>query len=170
VGELIDMTPSEQLEIINHYRKNAPVDVHGIASSLGIRIHEAFLPDNVSGIIERAKDGNFLVTVNTFDSYTRKRFTIAHELGHFMLHRGMIGDGIEDDRAYRSTTSGKYRNNLIGPREETQANSFAANVLMPYELIQRLQAEGYATPEQLADKLQVSVHAMSIRLGLPYAA
>jgi len=162
------MTPVEQIEIINRYRKNAPVDVHGIASSLGIRIHEAFLPENVSGIIERIKDGNFVITINTFDSKTRKRFTLAHELGHFMLHRSMIGDGIEDDRAYRSTTSGKYRNNLIGPREESQANAFAANVIMPHELIQRLKVEGYTTPEQLADKLQVSVHAMSIRLGVPY--
>jgi predicted transcriptional regulator len=164
------MTPFEQIEIINRCRKNAPVDVHGIAFSLGIRIHEAFLPDNVSGIIERAKGDNFVITINTFDSKTRKRFTIAHELGHFMLHRSMIGDGIEDDRAYRSTTSGKYRNNLIGPREESQANTFAANVIMPYELIQRLKVDGHTTSEQLADKLQVSVHAMSIRLGVPYTA
>jgi Zn-dependent peptidase ImmA (M78 family) len=164
------MTQSEQFEIINRYRKTAPVDVYGIASSLGIRIHEAFLPENVSGIIERIKDANFLITINTLDSHTRKRFTTAHELGHFMLHKRLIGDGIEDDRAYRSTTSGKYRNNLIGPREESQANAFAANVLMPYELIQRLKDDGYTTPEQLAAKLEVSLHAMSIRLGVPYMA
>lgn len=86
-----------------------------------------------------------------------------------MLHRHLIGDGIDDDRAYRSTNVGKYHNMSIGPEEETEANRFAAGLLMPKESIQKLRAEGM-TPIQMAERLQVSAHAMHIKLGVPYNA
>jgi Zn-dependent peptidase ImmA (M78 family) len=120
-------------------------------------------------MIERRGDGGYLITVNAIDSLTRQRFTTAHELGHYMLHRDRIGDGIADDRAYRSTSSSKYRNTRIGPRQETQANTFAANVLMPFDLIERLKREGYSTPGELAKRLAVSEQAMSIRLSRSFA-
>lgn len=119
-------------------------------------------------MIERRANDHFLITVNAIDPPTRQRFTTAHELGHYMLHRDRIGDGIADDRAYRSTSSGRYHNTRIGPREETQANTFAANLLMPYELIEKLKADGITTPHALADRLQVSEQAMCIRLNVPY--
>jgi Zn-dependent peptidase ImmA (M78 family) len=158
---------AEQYEIINHFRRTAPVDVDGLVRGLGLRKELAFLLPSISGTIEK-RDSSFLITVNAGDPITRQRFTTAHELGHYMLHRDRIGDGIADDRAYRSTFSGKYHNTRIGPREETQANAFAANVLMPYELIQELKSQGTSTPELLAKKLLVSEQAMCIRLGVPY--
>lgn len=158
---------SEQFETVNWFRRNAPVDVVGLATALGVRIRGSFLPSDISGMIER--DGNgYAITVNANDPKNRQRFTIAHELGHFMLHRELIGDGIADDRAYRSTDSGRYRNTAIGPREETEANGFAANVLMPYELIETLKRTGITSVDDLASRLGVSRHAMSIRLGVPY--
>lgn len=53
-------------------------------------------------MLERVGD-TFLITVAANDPLTRQRFTLAHELGHYMLHRTLIGDGLDDDRAYRST-------------------------------------------------------------------
>jgi Zn-dependent peptidase ImmA (M78 family) len=160
----MSLGPADQYEVINRFRRTAPVDVNGLVIALGVMQERAFLPPDISGMIER-RGGGYVITVNALDSITRQRFTTAHELGHYMLHRDRIGDGIADDRAYRSSSSGKYRNTRIGPREETQANAFAANVLMPFDLIERLKKEGYRTPSELAKRLVVSEQAMAIRLG-----
>ena len=164
------MRPSEQYELINQYRKTAPVDVEGLARALGISVRRAYLGSDLSGMIERHDEDKYLITVNAAHVLTRQRFTVAHELGHYMLHRQEIGDGMEDDAAYRSSSTGRYKNSCIGPREETQANQFAANLLMPWELLEKLREEGFSLPEQaarLASRLEVSLRAMRIRLGLP---
>jgi Zn-dependent peptidase ImmA (M78 family) len=92
--------------------------------------------------------------------FTRQRFTVAHELGHFVLHSSYINPdtGIQDDEFYRA---------LSGPLE-TQANQFAADVLMPWRLINQLQGLGTKDLSSLASKLVVSKQALAIRLGLPY--
>ncbi len=160
------MRLSEEYETINQYRRAAPVDVVGLSSALGVPVHEAFLAQGISGMIERSGDG-YQIVVNAMDSPTRQRFTVAHELGHYMLHRHLIGNGVDDDRLYRSTEIGKYHNTAVGPREETEANRFAASVLMPHDLIEAKQHAGINSPAQLARELGVSEHAMCIRLGIP---
>ncbi|WP_316975925.1 ImmA/IrrE family metallo-endopeptidase [Shumkonia mesophila] len=162
------MTLSEQLSVINRFRKQAPVDVEALAKALGIGVRYAFLDAEVSGMIERSKDGRCVITVNAADPPTRQRFTLAHEISHYMLHRHLIGDGLDDDRAYRSTAVGKYHNTNIGPKHETEANKLAASILMPHELIDDLKRKGHQNPAQLARALNVSEHAMSIRISVPY--
>jgi hypothetical protein len=154
------------LNAIRRAQRTYPVDLHGLCADLGIRIHQAWLDPDVSGELVPMLDGSFQINVNADHPETRQRFTIAHELGHYFHHRHLIGDGIDDDRAYRSTSAGRYHNTSIGPREETEANRFAANLLMPAHLIQRLENEGKHTPEDKARALRVSPSAMRIRLGL----
>ena len=158
------MKYADELRLINDFRESAPVNVRGLASALGLEVHDAYLDDEISGMIERSGD-TYKITVNTVHPSTRQRFTIAHELGHYMMHRGLIGDGVDDDRAYRSTHDGKYHNTAIGPKEETEANKFAASLLMPMNLIEMLRVEGFKTPASLAHHLDVSEHAMRIRVG-----
>jgi Zn-dependent peptidase ImmA (M78 family) len=154
-------------EAIRRSQIEYPVNLFGLCSDLGIRLNETFLPDDISGELVPAEDNGFQINVNAHHNHRRQRFTIAHEIGHFVYHRGLIGNGIADDRAYRSTDAGKYHNSLIGLREETLANRFAANLLMPEHLISIAEAAGHTTPKELADALLVSVPAMRIRLGLP---
>lgn len=153
--------------VINEYRKKAPVDVEGLIRALGLGVQKALLDRNITGMIEKSKDDGYVITVNERDPLTRQRFTMAHELGHYIYHRARIGDGVDDDRLYRST--GKYKTSRIGMAQETQANQFAANLLMPWDLIARLQSEGFKIPEELARHLCVSLHAMCIQLGVPYS-
>jgi Zn-dependent peptidase ImmA (M78 family) len=160
------VAPSDEWELINEARRHIPVDVANLARALRVQVKAAFLDLDISGMIERGPLG-FTITYNHGDSSTRQRFTIAHELGHFMLHRHLIGDGVDDDRAYRSTTAGKYHNTRIGPREETQANKFAANLLMPADLVKR-EFERTQDVAETAKLFGVSEHAMSIRLGVAY--
>lgn len=161
------MKLTEQWEILNASRGTLPVQVFDLPKLLGIKLNEAFLGSDVSGMIETSGK-TFNLTVNAIDPPTRKRFTLAHELGHYMLHRHLIGDGLDDDRAYRSTDVGKYHNTLIGLKQEREANRFAANLLMPRKTVDEYWAKDAATIESMADKFGVSQHAMSIRVGIPY--
>jgi len=91
---------------------------------------------------------------------------MAHELAHYLLHFHLIGDGIDDDSAYRSTAKGNYYNRKIGTIEETEANRLAAQLLMPADLVKRKWANrGAATLQEFAKMFQVSAEAMRIRLS-----
>lgn len=173
------MRLSQQLEIINKYRRKIPVDIEGLSESLGVPVHYAYLNEKISGMIEQPWPGEFVITIQQRDPHTRQRFTIAHELGHFIYHRHLIGDGVDDDRGYRSVNSGKYHNTKIGPHEETDANKFAASVLMPPDMIDhygRIEAtergenpdnyRSFSIARVLASKFNVSEKAMLIQLGL----
>lgn len=156
------------ISAIKRAQSRYPVDLDGLCQELGITVHQSWLDDDVSGELVPA-NGRYLINVNAAHGARRQRFTIAHELGHYFHHRDLIGTGIDDDRAYRSTSAGRYHNTRVGPREETEANRFAANLLMPHNLIAQLRSEGKTTPQSMADALQVSLPAMRIRLGMdPY--
>lgn len=91
----------------------------------------------------------------------RRRFSIAHEIAHFALHRNLIGDGITDDAMYRSNLSSAV---------EVQANRMAADILMPWHLIREATESGVNTVEALAKHFDVSKSTMAIQLGVPYEA
>ena len=146
-------------EILNKLNiKNIPVQVEEIASKLQIKISRAPSKD-FSGLLIR-KDGHALIGVNDNEAPVRQRFTIAHELGHFLLHP-------------RKDTFVDYRDNkkdIMRTAVEKQANMFAAALLMPRTLLEKdfraLIKKGFGEAELmfLADKYQVSEDAMKFRL------
>jgi hypothetical protein len=149
-----------------HYQQTAPVDVVKIAEDhFKISVWEDSLAAGISGKLfvdtDNGGKSGFSIVVNIRDAYTRKRFTIAHELGHFILHRqqlAILGGSLTDDAFYRSGLSNT---------QESEANRFAADILMPYTLIQKLVANGVTGVAELATTFKVSEAAMSIRLGIP---
>jgi IrrE N-terminal-like domain len=148
-----------------HWAKGPPVDIQAIIREVGVEYAELPKPKEISGLIE-AYGGGYRIVVNSNHSLNRRRFTAAHELGHFVYHRDIIGDGIVDDAAYRSEKIGQYSGDKKILREyETQANRFAAIILMPVMLLDRLQADRVPIPE-MARRLQVSEEALRIRLGI----
>jgi Zn-dependent peptidase ImmA (M78 family) len=153
-----NMTLDTQLEIIKRFQTEPPVHVVPIAEALGLEVFKVpGWPDNLSGMIRKEED-SCNIYVNASHHIHRRRFTIAHEIAHFILHKDLIGDGIADDALYRSNLSNKI---------EAQANSFAADILMPWHLLNPLlaQVDNIST---LAELFHVSKSAMSIRLGFPY--
>jgi Zn-dependent peptidase ImmA (M78 family) len=155
-------------EIVERYWNHAPVDIISIIHDAGIVYLEEPLWPHESGLIDRS-GGGYRIIVNSDHSSARRRFTAAHELGHYAYHRDLIGEGISD-AAYRTLDVGRYRyfNPKITQRHETQANNFAAATLMPDHLLERLKQK-YFLPAQvtaMAEKLQVSEQALRIRLGL----
>ena len=156
------MNMEEARSFVSRFQAKAPVDVRVIAENLGLKVWEmSDFPENVSGKLFRDSNGGssgFSIGVNTFEPYLRKRFTVAHEVAHFLLHCELIGSGIVDDALYRSQ---------LNSQVETEANRLAADILMPYTLIERLQKEGTRSVDGLAKVLEVSPVAMKIRLGVP---
>ena len=155
--------------VINKYRESIPVDLDEICRELGVRVRTAYLNKDMSGMIETNGRKQYTITVNENDHRLRQRFTIAHELGHYIMHRVLIGNGTSDNRAYRSTPDGMYYNTNIGRAEETDANKFAASVLMPWDKVEERRTEYIGPPEDMARRLarefEVSTRAMEIRLS-----
>lgn len=137
-----------------------PVKVGVIATGLGLTLKKASLSAGISGEIKN-DNGSFLIRVNRHDVSTRQRFTVAHEIAHYLLHRELIGDGIVDDILYRSSLSDSM---------EAEANRLAADIVMPWHLLNEfLHANKTLSVEQRMEKLafaaDVSVTAIKIRLG-----
>jgi Zn-dependent peptidase ImmA (M78 family) len=131
-----------------------PVDVYALADDLGLKIFfENLSASKVSGKLVRDND-NFHIVVNNADPVSRQRFTIAHEIAHFVLHRDLIDRELKDDVMYRSGLSDTY---------EIEANRLAADILLPSD---RVKVEYRKKPAlvPLADKFQVSVEALRVRL------
>jgi Zn-dependent peptidase ImmA (M78 family) len=146
---------------------SGPVDLDALASRLGIRIERRWMDDDMSGALIRNSDGTFTIQVNDLHPLTRQRFTVAHEMGHFVHHRHLLGDGVNDSRAYRTDRQHAYYNARIGPQQETEANKFAASLLMPADVVSEMLEAGMSV-DAMAKHLGVSRHAMSIRAGVPY--
>lgn len=158
------MNLKESLEIIKRHWDSVPVPVETIASDLEVPIEYRALPQNISGAIERC-EGGYKIVVNNTHARTRQRFTIAHELGHYIYHRDLLGQGVGDTLAFRAEGT-PFPNPSITVVHERQANTFASNLLMPNHLVSKLKRQGLRTPEQLAAALEVSPEAMRIKLGL----
>lgn len=150
--------------IIRPFLDEVPVRIATMARELGLEVKTATLKPRISGQIQPSPDSpsGYRIRVNRHEAKTRQRFTIAHEIAHYLLHRDFIGDGIEDSILYRSI--------LSDPRE-AEANRLAAQLLMPEESILKFLRRhgGRATSSVaaiMAEEFNVSEAALSIRIGL----
>lgn len=150
-------------QIIERFQHDAPVDVLGLADALGLQVWEDDI-DPFSGKLKRdplhGGESGYSVIVNAKEPLTRKRFTIAHEVAHFILHSEVLAESDIEETLYRGGLS---------DRRETEANRLAADILMPLSLIEKLIGQGIRSIEDLADALEVSITAIGIRLGASYA-
>ncbi len=143
------------IEIAAPFLSSAPVDLEGLAQALGIAVvRDSWMESEVAGKIERQGSG-YRITVNGSENARRQRFTLAHELAHYILHRDLIGDGITDSVMYRSSMSDDI---------ERQANRFAADLLMPAGLVRQKFRSFSRAIAELAAVFDVSTEAMRIRM------
>ncbi len=147
---------NDNMDIIRKHQKKPPLDLKALAKDLGIGLFTTEeWSDNISGSIlqnEKSKSG-YSIYVNVHHHKNRQRFTIAHEIAHFILHKDKIGNGIQDDVLFRSNLTNQL---------EKEANLFAADLLMPLNLIEESSTSDI---EELAEKFKVSPQAMAIKLG-----
>jgi len=143
--------------LARYWNGRIPVDVESIARQLGADVQYGDL-GGLSGEVA-LQDRVPVIKVNSNDSLTRQRFTIAHELGHLML--GHLADGKKFRDPSKNYTLGNY-----DPKER-DANYFAAALLMPDDAV-RAYAAGMDSPTAttLANAFGVSNAAMGIKLKM----
>jgi hypothetical protein len=163
--ELSKISPDER-RIVDSFLQRKPVPLGALAAGLGVEVRLSALRPGESGSIE-LENGRFVIKVNRHETRERQRFTLAHEIAHYLLHKNLIlSDGkISDTVLYRSGQP---------ERIEFEANRLAADLIMPDELIKAdLSKIGPSITEEaieyLAHEWQVSRAAMEIKLG-PVAA
>ncbi len=148
-----------------------PFDVFQIAKDLDIEVDENLTRETLSrsGSISRNDDGTVTIWVNTLDAEVRKRFTIAHEIGHYINGDLKANNTIED---YPNML---YRTNGNSNPQEIAANKFAAQLLMPkaqiYDYGNKIIAESKDEPivadafiNKMAKIFDVSKATMTYRL------
>lgn len=162
--DLIDKKIGELFEKYSKHLK-APVNLISLMETLEIQFEEKDYEGQLSGAAI-FNGTQMIVTVNSGESEKRKRFTIAHEIGHLLLHadQAMSVDvaPISLNRDANSSSGENWR--------EIEANYFAASILMPtkdvikyFEKWKNLEEDDLL--EKLASRYEVSLQAMSIRLG-----
>lgn len=144
------------MAIIAKHQTAWPVMVGEIAKELGIGVRRIPLGGAIAGQLmpDRKSPSGYTAIINSDDAITRQKFTLAHEIAHFVLHRDLISDGVIDDTMYLSE---------LGSRLETQANQLAADIIMPIRLVKKALLNT-TDAQGLARMFQVSEQAMKIRL------
>lgn len=148
-----------------------PIPVEDIARNLGLDVIAYNLGDDISGtlVVENKKG---FIGYNPSHVKVRQRFTIAHELGHFLLHNHSKSEQLFVDKDFLV----KYRsaNNYSSAelKHEQEANAFAAALLMPKEFVHKELSRKNTTNlpeleliEVLAKVFEVSIPAMTYRLN-----
>ena len=123
--------------------------------------------DTMSGVILYEEvENKFSILINATKHSNRQNFTLGHELGHYFLHQDILKreKGFIDGDTSLDTNNILYRLDDAQQSEyETEANHFAAGLLMPARLVQEAW-EVVHDIEECAKLFKVSTVAMSIRL------
>lgn len=162
----IELIEKKAQEAIKEYSFNEfPIDPVKIALKIGIPVRDVqfknIAKDSICGGIIKEKE-SIQIYVNKYDPINRKRFTIAHELGHYFLgHLENKGEYVD---LHRDINNGNKIN-------EIEANSFAAALLMEKERVEyafnTLKKAGFSDGNiicELAELFAVSTSAMSLRM------
>lgn len=160
--EYLNLAPEVRAEIeglLTEY----PVKLGAIAERLGVKVLLSTLPRGTSGQIGQ-EEGEFVIRINRHEAKHRQRFTLAHELAHFLLHK----DRVEAEGGWSENVllrSGQPAN------IEYEANRLASDLVIPSALLGKVAAE-YSGPmtseviEDLARRFGVSTAAMEIKLQM----
>lgn len=140
-----------------------PVDIFGLCGGLdGVRFwRKEDMPPRMSGAIVMNGEYDFDIFVNAREAEARQRFTAAHELAHYVLHKDAL-------RRHPMFWENFLLRGGLSNRKEVEANQLAAEILMPYAALDAfIEAKEEVSLGALASQFGVSVAAMKIRLGMP---
>lgn len=147
------------LELLDKHQIDSPVvNVFQIAESEGVKLNFVKMPDtyeNVSGFFDFDTKTIF---INNYDQPKRQIFTVAHELGHFILNHEKDKYGL----LFRMQKINGENSDV-----EKEANFFAAHLLVPYKMLKNIMNQynlNEKDDEILASLFGVSKEMMGYRL------
>lgn len=157
-------------KVLENFGNKLPIDVEKLAtSSLGIPVERQIYDDDVSGMLVM-KEGKAIISINKGHHKNRQRFSIAHELGHYFLHRNASDVFIDKSMVFLRDKSSSDGSQM----QEIEANNFAAELLMPEEKLKEKirktpihldnEIDAVAKLNKLAKQFKVSTQALTIRL------
>lgn len=158
------MTPPRALaqRVITKYKLAPPIEIDGLVASYAKIITRAIPIAGVDGLSLNLKTPGKrpTVVVNADSPPRRRRFTLAHELGHILIpwHMGSFVDSLE---LHSSDDSEEYWT------LEEEANEFAAELLMPTAWVVELlasTADLAACHKRVIRRCEVSSHAAAIQM------
>jgi Zn-dependent peptidase ImmA (M78 family) len=153
-------------ELLRKHSTKIPVHILTIAKSLGITVRDEEFEEEVSGILIVQESGH-VMGVNAKHPLYRRRFTIAHEIGHFVLHREQSRVFIDGSKTFNRNPESRKLNQ----RHEREANLFAAHLLMPeaelrnYIKRKPLDPKDQTALSRMSKYFHVSPEALTIHLG-----
>jgi len=136
-----------------------PTDLSVIFKNLGLKYIELNDADDIDGAIMEIKGKPAIAVLNKARPLQRQRFTLAHELGHIFLKH--TRRDIYDSDEIRENS-----NKLISktkPPQETEADIFASELLIPYEQLKKYTAD-MSNIDKLTSIFMVSRQAMTIAI------
>lgn len=155
------------------------IDLKELSKRIGIEdiIQTDKFNELTLGAITKGEDGKYYIVVNNKQNEKRKRFTIAHEIGHFILHREILDKNktiLDKVSEGDSVIGGPDMNFLLRAmntegvtvtnKHEIEANKMAADILMPFDKINGMEEHNKKDVSFFADYFNVSLTAMAIRL------
>lgn len=137
----------------DNFIESPPVVIHELAENYGLTVFKAAFDDKeIAGYIDFDKQR---IVVNKEDAVGRQNFSIAHELGHWIMHYNEVKAGENNIRVV-------YRRPIGGEKEplEIEANAFAAYLLVPEEMLKTHQEK---SDLELAQLFNVSQSLIGFR-------
>jgi Zn-dependent peptidase ImmA (M78 family) len=153
--------------------KTPPIPIEVLIRRQGISIARKHLADETSGFVYvDAKTDSTVIGLNVSHSKTRQRFTLAHELGHFLMHKTSGGHLHVDEKDFFVRFRDKHSKDG-SDQQEREANAFAAELLMPTSFLERdvkHLKDGVSISDEkairtMANRYGVSLQALLFRLG-----
>lgn len=151
------------------FYKNYSLDLDALCDHLNIKLFEAKYDDNnVSGAITK-ENGGWTIVVNELHPPRRRRFTVAHELGHYFAIINNSLPAVEYLEDNNNVIKDYFILNRNGSVEddvyqiERQANMIGAALLMPEDKVRALVAQKLS-PNEITSLFGVSEAALSFRL------
>lgn len=155
---------------------DVPVPVEKIARAQGAVVRHSALDDELSGMIY-IQDGQPIIGVNALHHPNRQRFTIAHEIGHLVMHSHLLTGEVHVDKEFRMGVLNRDGKATLGSDLiEIQANRFAAALLAPRAFMEQALADKSSDIDEevpldaLSRKLRVSKQMLEYRIKNLYAA
>lgn len=149
----------------NAHALNPPVPLEKVADMLGAKIVYSKFNGEISGLLARRGD-EIVIGVEKTHPPARQRFTIAHEIGHLVMHD--LGD-LHVDKEFLVRLRSPISSEAVDV-DEIEANAFAAALLMPESILRNdvkqlsVDFEDQRQVKTLADRYGVSAQAMTFRL------
>lgn len=145
-------------EIIKSFETNYPLDIYALCKQIGIEIID-YHNLNVDGYLYRDLNCKLILVNNKIKNDGKKRFVIAHELGHYFLHT-------KETLQICAGISEAFDKHSIISNSEKQANEFAAELLAPLDIVEdkipnkKLKFDDISS---LANLFDVSITSMAIK-------